>query len=178
MVKPRIVPRRDEKYMGLAFFISSFSKDPNTQVGAIIVGDDNRPLGTGYNGPPSLMDDCRLNWGRKPTEGSSLTKYDTMTHAEVNAIDHSCGDLEGSTIYVTAMPCPHCMLDIIRKKISTVVYFPFISKDRFSSINSVNHIKSQELADNARINLRKFDGNLNWIRDQVSGWESLGIFDI
>jgi dCMP deaminase len=63
-IPPRLVPPRDDKYMGLAFMMAGFSKDPNTQVGAIIVDRKNHPLGWGYNGPPSEILDCDVNWGR------------------------------------------------------------------------------------------------------------------
>ena len=52
---PRIVPNRDDRYMGLAFFHASFSKDQNTQVGAVIVNSNNEITGTGYNGPPKKI---------------------------------------------------------------------------------------------------------------------------
>ena len=42
----------DEYFMGVALLAAKRSKDPNTQVGACIVDDDNRILSTGYNGFP------------------------------------------------------------------------------------------------------------------------------
>ena len=36
MKPPRKVPPRDDYYMGIAFWIASRSKDPNTQVGAVL----------------------------------------------------------------------------------------------------------------------------------------------
>ena len=56
-VPPRQVPDRDSKYMGLAWIHASFSKDPYTQVGCVIVASDNVPLGSGYNGPGPDVDD-------------------------------------------------------------------------------------------------------------------------
>lgn len=46
----------DEYFMGVALLSAMRSKDPNTQVGACIVNDDNRIVSVGYNGfPPRLL---------------------------------------------------------------------------------------------------------------------------
>lgn len=175
----RQVPNRDEKYMGKAFFVSSFSKDPNTQMGAVVVAPGNRPLGTGYNGPPARIDDSKVNWARVAVEGHILNKYDVIIHAEINAIDHSEKDkLKGATMYVTGIPCPPCMIDIVKSGISKVVYFPYVSKDKKSIFNKDGkHEKSIEIAKMGDVELVKFQGNLNWMRDQIIKWEELGIFD-
>ena len=38
--------------MGVAILAAQRSKDPNTQVGACIVSNDNKILSIGYNGMP------------------------------------------------------------------------------------------------------------------------------
>jgi len=42
----------DEYFMGVAILAAQRSKDPNTQVGACIVSNDNKILSIGYNGMP------------------------------------------------------------------------------------------------------------------------------
>ena len=42
----------DEYFMGVADLSAKRSKDPNTQVGACIVSEDNKILSMGYNGFP------------------------------------------------------------------------------------------------------------------------------
>ena len=42
----------DEYFMGVAKLSALRSKDPNTQVGACIVSNDNKILSMGYNGLP------------------------------------------------------------------------------------------------------------------------------
>ncbi|MBR3646298.1 MAG: cytidine deaminase, partial [Lachnospiraceae bacterium] len=42
----------DEYFMGIAYLSAMRSKDPNTQVGACIVSQDNKILSMGYNGLP------------------------------------------------------------------------------------------------------------------------------
>ena len=42
----------DAYFMGIAILSAQRSKDPGTQVGACIVGPDNKILSVGYNGMP------------------------------------------------------------------------------------------------------------------------------
>ena len=50
--------------MGVAYLSSMRSKDPNTQVGACIVSQDNKILSMGYNGLPVGCDDDEFQIGR------------------------------------------------------------------------------------------------------------------
>ena len=97
------------------------SKDPNTQVGACIVGADNRILSVGYNGFPNGCSDELFPWAR---EGSELeTKYPFVAHSELNAIlNYRGGSLEGSKLYVSLFPCNECAKAIIQAGIHTVIY--------------------------------------------------------
>lgn len=113
----------DEYFMGVAKLSSLRSKDPNTQVGACIVSDDNRILSIGYNGAPNGFEDKYFPWDR---EGSNLdTKYFYVCHAEMNAILNFRGnkkDLENAKIYVDLFPCNECAKLIIQSGIKKVVY--------------------------------------------------------
>ena len=168
---PRKVPDRDQYYMGQAFLIMAKSKDPATQNGAIIVSQDNCPIGTGYNGPPASYDDDDLDWSRP-------NKYPHMVHAEHNAIDHCQLPLllPGSTIYVTARPCKVCMLYIVNKGIKKVIFFPRAC-DSGSSINQDADIVDDIVKKTkGKVELVEFKGNLNWMRDHMLLLEDLGIF--
>ena len=94
----------DEYFMGVALLASKRSKDPNTQVGACIVDENNRILSTGYNGFPHGCSDDEFPWGR---EGQDVeTKYPYVVHAELNAILNNRGkNLTGARIYVALFPC-------------------------------------------------------------------------
>lgn len=176
MVPPRVVPDRDTKYMGLAWMYAAFSKDPSTQVGSCIVSPDNYVLGLGYNGPPRIIEDDSFSWER-PKNLDVFNKYDIIVHAEINAIDHSeSADLHDATIYVTAMPCPRCMLEIVRKEIKRVVYFDFQSSKNSSLQNASWREKSIELAGRSKTEFVKFSGNLNWIPDWNMKLKDLGVF--
>ena len=111
----------DEYFMGTAKFAGMRSKDPNTQVGACIVGNDNKILSIGYNGFPMGCDDDEFPWDR---EGDMIhSKYAYVTHAELNAIlNYRGGSLEGSRIYATLFPCNECAKAIIQSGIETVIY--------------------------------------------------------
>ncbi len=113
----------DEYFMSIAKLSAARSKDPNTQVGACIVGHDNRILSIGYNGAPDRFNDEKFPWDR---EGDELhTKYAYVCHAELNAILNYPGsrkDLVGATIYVDLFPCNECAKAIIQSGITKVVY--------------------------------------------------------
>lgn len=172
-VPPRQVPHRDDYYMGLAFWVASKSKDPNTQVGAIIISHDNIPLASGYNGPPRSIIDNSVDWSRP-------AKYDWVIHAESNAIKHvqSKDCLKQATVYVTALPCKACMLEMVAVGIKRVVYFSAKKLDEKSSLSdTTGRDKTFEIARSAAVTLDEFRGNLNWMRDHINWMESIGIFD-
>ena len=54
----------DEYFMSLALLSSQRSKDPATQVGAVIVNKNKRIIGIGYNGFPHGCSDDDLPWGK------------------------------------------------------------------------------------------------------------------
>lgn len=111
----------DEYFMSVAMLSAMRSKDPNTQVGACIVNQDKKIVGTGYNGFPIGCSDDVLPWGR---EGNPLqTKYPFVCHAELNAILNSISrDLRGCTLYVVMFPCNECAKAIIQSGIREVIY--------------------------------------------------------
>jgi dCMP deaminase len=179
-VAPRKVPDRDSKYMGLAWIAASFSKDPSTQCGSFIVDSNNKPLGSGYNGPSSEIDDDEMDWCRPdPDDPVKLSKYDLVIHAEENAVDHSYGkDLTGATLYVTAFPCKDCMRLLVKKRIYRVVYTDFQS-DKGSMLRAVSRQKSEAIAKKSKhkVIIEEFNGDLSWLKSWVDRMGSLGLFD-
>lgn len=111
----------DEYFMGVAILSGMRSKDPNTQVGACIVSQDNKILSMGYNGFPTGCSDDEFPWCR---EGDPLdNKYFYTTHSELNAIlNYRGGSLEGTKLYVSLFPCNECAKAIIQAGIKTVIY--------------------------------------------------------
>ena len=111
----------DEYFMGVAVLSGMRSKDPNTQVGACIVSQDNKILSMGYNGFPNGCSDDEFPWAR---EGEMLsTKYVYTVHSELNAIlNFRGGSLAGSKLYVSLFPCNECAKAIIQSGIKKVIY--------------------------------------------------------
>ena len=109
----------DEYFMGVAMLAARRSKDPNTQVGACIVSQDNIIISTGYNGMPKGCSDDEFPWGREGAE----TKYPYVVHAELNAILNASGrDLRGSRLFVALFPCNECAKAIIQSGVKEVLY--------------------------------------------------------
>ena len=109
----------DEYFMGIAMLAAKRSKDPNTQVGACIVSQDNIIISTGYNGMPKGCSDDEYPWER---EGEQ-TKYPYVVHAELNAVLNANGrDLRGSRLYVALFPCNECAKAIIQSGIREIIY--------------------------------------------------------
>ena len=119
-----------KRYMAIAAEVATWSKDPNTKVGAVVVGAKGQILSQGFNGFPRGIKDTpkRLN--------DRDTKLKLVVHAEMNAIfnaSYSGVALDGSTLYVYGLPiCSDCAKGIIQVGISKVV----VSK---SCINSRPH---------------------------------------
>ena len=115
---------KNDAYMLIAILISKRSKDPNTQVGAVIVSTRDRVLSLGYNGFPNGCSDNEFPWAREaPNEYD--TKYPYVIHAELNAILNFLGDhsnLIGATMYVTLFPCRECAKAIIQSGIKQIFY--------------------------------------------------------
>ena len=139
----------DEYFMGVAKLSALRSKDPSTQVGACIVGADNRILSIGYNGTPNGFPDSDFPWDR---EGDALnTKYFYVCHAELNAILNFRGnrrDLEGARIYVALFPCNECAKAIIQCGIKEVVYL----SDKYNGTEC--NIASKRLFDKCGVTYR------------------------
>lgn len=109
----------DKRYLELAKLISTWSKDPSTKIGAVVVGDSGQVLAQGYNGFPRGMSDLDELYGDREL------KYKRICHAEMNAIYNASRtgvSLYGSTIYVYGLPiCHECAKAVIQVGISRVV---------------------------------------------------------
>ncbi|MCQ2517549.1 MAG: dCMP deaminase family protein [Lachnospiraceae bacterium] len=139
----------DEYFTGIAILSGMRSKDPNTQVGACIVGKDNRILSVGYNGFPNGCSDDLFPWAR---EGAELeTKYPFVAHSELNAIlNYRGGNLEGSKIFVSLFPCNECAKAIIQAGIKEVIY----DSDKYDG--TPGNIASKRMFDAAGVKYTKY----------------------
>jgi len=122
--------RWDKYFLDIAYTNALMSKDPSTKVGAVIVGQNNNIISTGFNGFPIHISDTsdRLN--------NRDVKLKLVVHAELNAIlsaarngikvDKStiyllCYDVKQSKVWGT-LPCIRCLVKIIQAGITNIVY--------------------------------------------------------
>jgi len=84
----------DRRFLDIARQVSTWSKDPSTQVGAVLVDRMRQVVGTGFNGFPRGVDDHVDRYLDRPT------KYAMVVHAELNAILQAGHRARGGTIYV------------------------------------------------------------------------------
>ena len=132
----------DEYFMGIAMLASKRSKDPNTQVGACIVSQDNIIISTGYNGMPKGCSDDEYSWEREGVD----TKYPYVVHAELNAVLNANGrDLRGSKIYVALFPCNECAKALIQSGVKEIYYL----SDKYS--DSLSTLASKRMLDSAGV---------------------------
>ncbi len=141
----------DEYFMGIALLSAKRSKDPNTQVGACIVDEDNKVVSIGYNGMPRRIDESKLSWNK----GEGLdSKYLYVCHAEFNAILNIRNgfSLKNCTIYVTLFPCNECAKAIIQTGIKKLVYL----SDKYCG--SIENQASKKLLELAGVKYEKYQG--------------------
>jgi dCMP deaminase len=120
-------PIWDEYFMEITHLVARRSTCLRRQVGAVLVKDKNI-LATGYNGAPSGIAHC-LDVGclREKLRIPSGERHELCRglHAEQNAIIQAAKhgtNIDGATLYCTAMPCVICSKMIINAGIGRVVY--------------------------------------------------------
>lgn len=104
-------------FMGFARHAALKSKDPSTQVGAVVIGPDGEIRATGYNGLPRGVADL-------PERMERPAKYLWTSHAEENLVAHAARvgvSLKGCTVYVTHFPCSRCARSLIQSGVTAVV---------------------------------------------------------
>lgn len=106
----------DSRFLELANLVGSWSRDPSTKVGAVIVDQDRRVVSVGFNGFPKGMDDSRERYDDREY------KYAHIIHAERNALLFAGRDVRGCTVYTTPfMPCSQCGVLLVQAGIKRVV---------------------------------------------------------
>lgn len=105
----------DRRFLDMAKHPKSWSKDPSTQVGALLVSPDRRTIIPGYNGFPSRMSDAPSLYADR------AVKYSRILHAEENAVINARQSVDGFTLYSPVPPCTHCALIAIQAGVSVCV---------------------------------------------------------
>ena len=108
-----------KRFLKLSKEISTWSKDPSTKVGALIISEDRNIISTGYNGFPRGIEDTadRLN--------NRETKYKFILHAEMNCILNALYNgrsVKDCILFVHGLPpCSECTKSIIQAGIKKVI---------------------------------------------------------
>jgi len=106
----------DTRFLEVAKLAAQWSKDPNAQVGAVIVDAQGQIAGVGYNGFPKLVEDSAERYG------DVETKLEMVVHAEENAVLGAGVRARGGSIYVFGKPiCARCAGTIIQSGVTRVV---------------------------------------------------------
>jgi dCMP deaminase len=137
----------DTRFLGLAAHISAWSKDPSSQVGAVIA-DGNRIVSLGYNGFAAGVEDApeRLTDRER--------KLNLTIHAEENAMIFAKRDLSGCTVFVTHPPCTRCASKLIQEEVGRVVYIS--PSEDFLSRWSDDLILSKEMYAEAGVEVTEY----------------------
>lgn len=107
----------DKRFLEMADLVGSWSKDPSSKIGAVLIRPDRTVASVGFNGFPRGLSD------REDLYANRDYKIATVRHAEENAIGFAKDQsLEGHTLYVSGLPpCCNCASEIIQQGIARVV---------------------------------------------------------
>lgn len=109
-----------KRYLSLAREISTWSKDPSRQIGAVAVSEKGRVLATGYNGFPRAIRDFPYLYEDRNH------KYKRVVHAEMNCIYNATYNgvcLDGSSMYIWGLPmCSECAKGALQVGITAVYW--------------------------------------------------------
>lgn len=106
----------DERFLDMAELVASWSKDPSTKCGAVIVRPDKTVISVGFNGFPKGTRDYNDLYADRET------KLSRIIHAEINAILFSKESLEGCTLYTWPIgTCDRCATSVVQSGIKRVV---------------------------------------------------------
>jgi dCMP deaminase len=114
--------------LGMAKYVSSGSKDPSTQTGAVITRANRSVKSVGFNGfAMGCDDDPKLYLDRE-------IKYERIIHCEMNAVLFAEGSLAGCTLYTYPfLSCARCCVHMIQAGIKRAVgpFLPAHLKERW-----------------------------------------------
>ncbi|MBF0192223.1 MAG: CMP deaminase [Magnetococcales bacterium] len=101
------MPKWNERFLQLAYFVSQWSKDPKAKVGSVLLNSRGWPIALGFNGFPKGIEDSL----DKLEDGELKNKM--VVHAEQNALICAGTKAENGEIYIIGKPvCPRCAVPI------------------------------------------------------------------
>jgi dCMP deaminase len=116
----------DLRWLNMAKMVSTWSKDPSTQTGAVIVRGKNEFVSLGYNGFPKLMPDNVENYSNREE------KYSRIVHCEMNALLFAKEKVGECTLYTWPfISCDRCFVHMVQAGITRFVA-PMANADQLS----------------------------------------------
>ena len=109
-----------QRFLDVATEVSTWSKDPSTKVGCVMVSEDGVIVATGYNGIARGVQD-------HPERMERPTKYLWTVHAEAAAVANAARSgarLKGATAFISHMSCAGCARLMLNAGIECVVVGP------------------------------------------------------
>jgi dCMP deaminase len=104
-----MTPKWDLRFLELARLVSTWSRDPSTKTGAVIVAEDKRVISMGFNGFPSTMRDDQALYADRDE------KYSRIVHCEINALIFAREPLHATTLYTWPfMSCDRCVVQMLQ----------------------------------------------------------------
>lgn len=108
---------RGKWFMMLCYFVALRSRDPSTQVGAVLTSEDHVIRSIGWNDLPRKVRELKERRTERPL------KYCYAEHAERNAIYNAVRSgvsAMGCTLWINETPCCDCARAIIQSGIQRV----------------------------------------------------------
>jgi dCMP deaminase len=112
------ITKWDMRFLSLVDNISTWSKDPSTKVGAVLVDAYNRIVSCGYNGFPRSVRDEAAALDNRPM------RLKRTIHAEANCLLFAPGRTDAAfsaTLYVSRPACAQCTALALQLTVTRIV---------------------------------------------------------
>jgi len=144
-----------KRFLGLAQQVATWSKDPSTKTGAVIISPNNMIVSLGYNGFPQGVKDDPAEYAKREI------KYEKIIHAEVNAILAAQRPLDDHVLFCyPLMPCSRCATLVIQSGIRTVV-FPYTEDSAVTSRFRLSHEHALDMFKDVDVKVVCWEGKLS-----------------
>lgn len=106
----------DFRFLDQAKLVASWSKDPSTKTGAVIVAPNGSVVSQGFNGFPANMPDTPELYANREE------KYSRIIHCEMNAAMYAHKSLVGTTLYTYPfISCDRCFVHMLQLGVTRFV---------------------------------------------------------
>lgn len=145
-----------KRFLDLSVMVSTWSKDPRTKIGSIIVAPNGQVISQGFNGFPRGIEDTDERLNDRPT------KHKLVVHAEVNSILSACYNgfsLKDCSLFINSLCCAECAKVIIQSGIKKVYMI-----ERDSNFWNESHDLSLNMFKECGVEYHVFDKDMNELK--------------